>query len=1030
MVQITDMVTQTFSGSNSPEAPVTVNSTVPTVPQDAPAGTVVGQVTTTGGQGPYVVTVTGNGKFTTDPTPTNDPVPVTRTGDGTLTAGTPETINLTSTDTSTGQTTDTTTNGQGGSVITVTAPGTLSVPLHLTNIGASSAATPFVTYAHPFADGDIAPGGSVTLTDSNSDPVTVQMDGIATWPSGCVKFAVLSHACAETFGAGVSKAYAVGSSGTAPDNTPDSMTWGANAAAWAAKFVSNSDFRVEYSGFDCGANNYEFKLNDILNPSNYSIRNPGYGTSNPTGGWEITKKGKVCVEIHAWGYIKNTSTGFYQGYIRCDMWAKAWDPTGPWELDVRTTSPNIWNAITPTSEKYNLPQGRFAALIQIKNSSTVLKYDGGANDITAVTVPNANFLTATSRLNYTTGSFFPQTAITFSSTGTLPAGLTANTLYWPSYANGADQPFLAVQRYYCSLEEQNGGHPSWTPNTAYNKYDWITNNGAQYQATAAGTSAPSGGPTGPGTNIADGSTLRWTQITTAFTDQGSGTITASPVSMCFPGAGMAHAAGKGDPIWAGSGSRPAIVPGHDFNYLTQLSKFTMAYNAAAGSELSGQVQPDYLPNRQTGGMYWDQSQTGPSLLRIGFMNPWNVASLYQPTDPFYYYGTLQGALCWHQTAYAFMIDEAGGMPLVANNGTNNTGATYAGLPPNIPNWCTFNVPGSVNPGIVSRSAQWSGWLSDDKNNSGTNGQYYGDPSHVPMNAQIAYLKTGRPIFLESAICQANNYHAMVYQGVQTIGGKTYFCLSNGAYGSTQLRGWAWAWRCLFQSFFMTPDDHLWQPVLRDIYNDNLGFEAARITLRYPANQIACGVPECLDHDNAGGKFAPWMLAFFIQVVATEHWRGGQTTAGSAAIATISNFLANFWARYLPSVNALAANFFPVYDEKYALNSQDFLNCYTDMATMFTASAAAGLLPIPWINYLYDHDQGVFHVGFPGNTDSYHVFGQCAVSMHALALPNNAVVTGAKTAIQAAFSAGSGISAATGCVQWHGSGQNIQTHAVF
>jgi hypothetical protein len=55
-------------------------------------------------------------------------------------------------------------------------------------------------------------------------------------------------------------------------------------------------------------------------------------------------------------------------------------------------------------------------------------------------------------------------------------------------------------------------------------------------------------------------------------------------------------------------------------------------------------------------------------------------------------------------------------------------------------------------------------------------------------------------------------------------------------------------------------------------------------------------------------------------------------------------------------------------------------------------------------------------------------------MHALALPGNSTVMGAKAAIKAALSAASGISQSTGGIQWHGSKNgtviNVQTHAVF
>ncbi len=868
----------------------------------------------------------------------------------------------------------------GGAV----APGTgaLPIPLTLHNISSSSSfAAPYVSYGHPFADGDVPGSGSIVMTDSNGSPVTVQMDAISTWPSGYVKFAVLSHACSENFGPSSSKAYILGVSAAARNTTP-AAGWGSTHADHAAALSANTDFKVEYSGFDCGANTYRFSLNDTF--TNFSERGSGWGTSYPAGGWEITKRGPVCVEFHGWGYIKNVSSGKYHGYIRTDIWVKAWGPTGPYEIDVRTTQPNIWNTITQsstTSENYNVKQARFAALLQVKNGSTVIKYDGGPNDANATVIPNANFNTSTNRLNYAISTgFFQETAIVLASTGSLPSGISANTLYWPAYPNYADQPYLATERTYCSSIEQGNG----------------------------GTRA-------------------------TFGTQGSGTITAYPVYMAFPGSGWATAEGKGDPIWVGTGTRPTIAPGHDFNYLTQRSKFTLAYNANAGSTYKGTAQPNYLPTRQTGGMQWAQSGTGASGTRIGHANQWQVASYYQPSDPYYYYGVLQGALCWHGSGYAFMMDESGGVPLIATTGT------YTGLPANISGWCASNIPGQVDSGIVSRGARWSGWASGTSNDNGLYGQYYADSTHVPMNAKCAYLKTGRPIFLEAEISKTNSFLTMVYQGYQTISGRNYSCLVNGAYGANQLRGWAWSWRDMADTFFQIPDDHPFRPVLRDMYNDNLEYEAARINSVYPANQITAGVPDCLDHDNAGGKFAPWMLAFLVQVVALEHWRGGQTSAGATAIATISNFLANFWARYLPSVNAKAVLYYPAYDQLYTTTqtSADYANCYTDWADMFADTVTAGYLsPAPWPTRLYDHDSpgNVFVTGFPGNTDSYHVFGQCAVSMHALALPGNSTVTGAKAAIKAALSAASGIPQASGGIQWAGTSggavYNVQTHAVF
>lgn len=930
-----------------------------------------------------------------------------------------------------------------GGVSTIAA-GNLPITFTLNNItAATSFTTPNVTYGHPFADGDIPPGGSITVKDSNNNPVpNVQMDAIATWPSGCPKFVAISHPCAETFVGGAQLPYTLNSSATAPNKTVNTGLWGVTHADWFAALSANSDFKVVHGpGFDAGIATYTTSMNSIR--TNYSERNPGYGTAYPTGGWEITKYGPNCIEFHGWQYIKNDSSGKFHGYVRCDMWVKAWSPTGPYETYVRTSMPNTWNTITAsstTSEQYNIPQGRFATLVQVKNGSTVIKYDGGPNDINAQIVPNTNFNTTTKQLNYQLGTFFPQTGVYFTSTGAVPTGLTANTLYWPSYLNGgSDDPYLITCRQYCSLVEQNGTRPGWLPNTPYNVNAWIINNGVQYLCTAGGTSAASGGPTGGalGSDIIDGS-VHWTNISVGFSDQGSGTIKASPVSMCFPQSAFVTAGDYGDAIWSGSGTRPTIVVGHNFNYLTQKSKFTLPYNINAGSIASNLVQPTYLPSRFQAGMLWSQSQTGASGQRIGHINAIGVQSLFKPADPWAYYGVLQGACCWHMSAYAFMGDESDGNPLHTTNGPGNAGGSYPGLNNNITNWTVFNVPGAVSPVIVPRSAQWSPWDYSIQNQNGTNGQYYADPTHVPFNAQMAYCKTGHPIFLDAAVWLSTSYLNMVYQGSQTVNSTTYYCLVNGAYGSTQLRGWAWSDRTLFNTFFMLNDDHLFYGVIKDGYEMNLQYEADRINFVYPPAQLTCGVPNCLDHDNGGAHIAPWMMSFYLQTTNLEGWRGGQTAGTVAAIATNCTFLARWWDRYATSVNALAINYFGCYDQIYAPTSQDWANCYTNYVTMFTACTGLGGLPAPWPPVVFDYystaPNNAFQVGFPGNTDCYHIMAIAALKVATKALPANTTISAILSNMQAAFAGATGISQSTGSIQWWGTSagvqQSILTHAAF
>jgi hypothetical protein len=68
---------------------------------------------------------------------------------------------------------------------------------------------------------------------------------------------------------------------------------------------------------------------------------------------------------------------------------------------------------------------------------------------------------------------------------------------------------------------------SWTASTAYTVGQTVINGGNTYRVTAAGTSAASGGPTGTGTSITDG-TVTWTY--------------APPTLKIFSGAEPANAA--------------------------------------------------------------------------------------------------------------------------------------------------------------------------------------------------------------------------------------------------------------------------------------------------------------------------------------------------------------------------------------------------------------------------------------------------------------------------------------------------------
>lgn len=53
--------------------------------------------------------------------------------------------------------------------------------------------------------------------------------------------------------------------------------------------------------------------------------------------------------------------------------------------------------------------------------------------------------------------------------------------------------------------------PAWSPSTAYTAGQRVTNNGNIYSCTTAGTSASSGGPSGTGSGISDGTAV-WSYV--------------------------------------------------------------------------------------------------------------------------------------------------------------------------------------------------------------------------------------------------------------------------------------------------------------------------------------------------------------------------------------------------------------------------------------------------------------------------------------------------------------------------------------
>jgi hypothetical protein len=910
----------------------------------------------------------------------------------------------------------------------------------------NSYAAPQASHVLTFADGDVPGTGSVTCKDSVNSTVAVQMDSVATWPSGFMRQAAITVPLSETYARqaiftatvsgtvmtvsailnggsisvgqsvngpyGLTTATTIASFGTGAGGTGTYNLSASSSIASASTFSATTsknyvftpsattrnttlpggwggtpnslapDIKCVYAGGDAGSNVYTVSLRTIL--ANYS--NYPWGITYPLGGWEYTKSGPNCLEWHAWQYLINDSTTTPHGYIRCDMWVKALSPTGPYEIDVRTSSPNMWNTITTGSEQYNQTLKRFAANLTIKNGSTVVSNQGGAGDTRTVTFANTVFEVSTKRLIST--NVLRETGFYLTSSGTLPAGLNSSTIYFlaPIQGDGFVSPYLVTERKFLSDLAGLSSIPAWAPNTLYTQGYGVASNdgGVIYYCVTSGTSASSGGPTGEGTAITDGTAV-WQNMTPKFTTQGSGTITATPIYSVFPNSAWVTSDANGDPIWVGSGTRPQIFPGHDFNYLTQQSKAILPYNAGAFSQITNQFAAAITPNNNGDGLIWYQDTTGdgPGDQRVGMMDNYGVVSLYSPTDPFYTRKSLQSALGYNQASNSYMFDERNGMPFTGNGGPNRNGSVpYTNFPTPQPNWMIYNIAG-VNPKTFG-VGNWAPWSSAFRDIAGYGGQGYSDTSHTPCPAQAPYLKTARSVFMDQLIGLAMYAVVPSYNDAPLTGGVQYFCANvDGA----QPRGWAWSLRSLGMALFFARDGHPLRACLEDFYSDS--FNYVKLLLQgLPAQAQVFGTFPTAYRGLDGES--PWQYAYMDQAVSLEKWRGGLTTAAVPGINWIFNYMDTNWAKYGGNVPG-SLYYVGVYDEKFATNGADLSTCYTTALAVFNATHAADATvaaPYPSTGGIYDGFGAGYVMTNPKLSTAYPLIIVCGLKMRALADPSN------------------------------------------
>jgi hypothetical protein len=536
------------------------------------------------------------------------------------------------------------------------------------------------------------------------------------------------------------------------------------------------------------------------------------------------------------------------------------------------------------------PKHVFIATLQ--NGNTVLMYYGGPNDFrTAATagtnaIPlNSNTVALNSSTGYATAAVFTITAnqyrtlfgityndytqsrnttadgfagggvpVVLSSTGSLPGGLTPGTVYWLAGVDGATKIAFAADAASTLKVTDNSGFV--VPNF----------------------------PT--------------------VTGVGSGAMTITPLSVCFPACAVPAFDQNCRRVWV-NGTQPTLLAAHDFNYLTTKSRCIPPYIPAAGTGIDNPVQVDASisgaapPPFSQSSIYWpfQPGGTGDSAFddRIGWLTWHSACELYRPFDNALHQANLCMAAAYFAYGY-WTADETVGLYSVINNTTYPYFAAPAG--PNA-RWRT----GAVY--TVSISGAQADTVGGD-----LSGSHQAAPWILP------YLKTGDFMWYEAmasffATRMMTSYYSTLTAGTATAykpcinidptvsytlpAGKGSTGMYQGANepdDSTQLRGIGWIMRIFGTTRHFMPASRPEAPYFNDQLANEIALMDQNTTINYTTS--ALGFLEA--ENNQYNAYAPFIYNTYMHDYAflcwaMEAWKGEYPAA--------VHFFANFFARYCP-----------------------------------------------------------------------------------------------------------------------------------
>lgn len=659
---------------------------------------------------------------------------------------------------------------------TQASPG-FSVALGVNNVGGGTLSTPseFNT-THPIAVGDM-PSGHKLVCNGPSGNVVIQEDrSFRPWAQdGSGRGSVISMVLPDTFTSGQTRNYTLTQTAGTPNNTPfitlAQLTSGAtlNTIVFPA-----TDFKLKFYQGDLGVTDvFHVSVNDII--TNGTAFPWG---SNPKQGWEVIKAGPVVCEWRFWGFLKRDSDNAFHRWVRASIWVRVWN-TGKYEVACHTSQPNCFGPVTGATVGNASTAVRVSCFVELNNGVTLLKAWGGPSDTRAFTflpgaVNTTNHtisLTAPQAASYGRapygGSSQPYYGVgcVFTTTGTLPTGISANTVYWPA--------------------QQATGSVSTAFLLATNRQDAMLAN--------IGNTV---------TNLI------------SVTGQGTGIHTIVPVASTFQETGWLGLDSTASPIWVGSGSKPPLLPVHDRTYLTRNAKVFSYYDWT-----STQYVLQTTPLIHSVGLPAWLTQMGatgdsPGDERINPAGSHSaIMSMYNQTDVGWWQNAkvLAAALPDMQSHF---IDETKGQMIVCNNGPDRAGGNYTNLGATVP---TFRGPPFPGGGSLTYSAA----AVDDPGYFGVDPS---DSSHQPAPWIVPYLRSGDDWWLEAGKMEVSGILGVSYTPTrnQTISGTVFGGVINDC-TSVQVRAAAWATRTLSALDYFMPNSDPIHSYIKDCMDDNAAF---------------------------------------------------------------------------------------------------------------------------------------------------------------------------------------------------------------